>query len=415
MGVGSVALTFTTAFPTYPDPLSAAQLGAGLSSPAAAIALLGQGGAVLMLLLLFMAVTSSTSAELIAVSSLLTFDVYKTYIKPDATSNRLVQISHYGIIIYGLVLAAFCCGLNAAGLNLTWLLTVLGIIVGGASVPVGLILMWGRMSTVAAVTAPWVGLGCGLIAWFVTTTKRSGTISIETSGQATNAVAGNVTSWGSGFLAAVLLSLVFTKKYTSTDPTHVERYNKVHGITSGTPSASTTPPNESRGHKDLEKEAVQSRPVSNRGSETIPSAGDYAPTGNDLVDYLETSQMQPMDPILVKKGTRLAATFSIVFIAIAVILVPFTLFGTEYICEFIDYRVPCIFADSARQSLVLYWIRCGVVHMGLGQHDNLCGLSCGGECRGIGPHCERISQGCKGTGRDTQVDPSRHHRQDTIK
>lgn len=33
----------------------------------------------LLLLLLFMAVTSSTSAELIAVSSLLTFHAYKTY------------------------------------------------------------------------------------------------------------------------------------------------------------------------------------------------------------------------------------------------------------------------------------------------------------------------------------------------
>jgi urea-proton symporter len=40
-----------------------------------------------MLLLLFMAVTSSTSAELIAVSSLLTFDIYKTYLKPSATST----------------------------------------------------------------------------------------------------------------------------------------------------------------------------------------------------------------------------------------------------------------------------------------------------------------------------------------
>lgn len=59
-----------------------------------------------MLLLLFMAVTSSTSADLIAVSSLMTFDVYKTYTKPTATSPELVNISHYGIVLYALVLAA---------------------------------------------------------------------------------------------------------------------------------------------------------------------------------------------------------------------------------------------------------------------------------------------------------------------
>lgn len=102
MGLGCVALTGTTAFPTYPNELSAAQVGAGLSAPATAIALLGKGGAGLLLLLLFMSVTSSTSAELIAVSSLVTFDVYKTYINPHATSKQLVTVSHYGIIIYAL-------------------------------------------------------------------------------------------------------------------------------------------------------------------------------------------------------------------------------------------------------------------------------------------------------------------------
>ena len=60
------------------------------------------------MLLLFMAVTSSTSAELIAVSSLPTFDVYKTYVRPKATSTELVRISHYGIILPSLVLPAFC-------------------------------------------------------------------------------------------------------------------------------------------------------------------------------------------------------------------------------------------------------------------------------------------------------------------
>jgi SSS family transporter len=107
MGLGCAALTSSPDFPTYPNPLNAAQNGAGLSSPATAIALLGKGGAGLMLLLLFMAVTSSTSAELIAVSSLLTFDVWKTYIRPRATSLELVRISHYGIVIYALVLAAY--------------------------------------------------------------------------------------------------------------------------------------------------------------------------------------------------------------------------------------------------------------------------------------------------------------------
>lgn len=130
LGLGCAALTGNPHFPTYPNPLSEAENGAGLSGPATAITLLGKGGAGLMLLLLFMAVTSSTSAELIAVSSLITFDIYKTYIKPTATSRQLVAMSHIGIVIYALVLAVFCCILNAVNINLTWILTVLGVIVG---------------------------------------------------------------------------------------------------------------------------------------------------------------------------------------------------------------------------------------------------------------------------------------------
>jgi Na+/proline symporter len=86
MGLGCATLTRLPSFPSYPHGLSAEQIGAGLSAPATAVALLGKGGVALLLLLLFMAVTSSTSAELVAVSSLVTFDIYKTYTKPMATS-----------------------------------------------------------------------------------------------------------------------------------------------------------------------------------------------------------------------------------------------------------------------------------------------------------------------------------------
>lgn len=100
MGLGCAALTSLASFPTYPGPLTAAQNGAGLSAPATAIASLGKSGSGLMLLLLFMAVTSRTSAELIAVSSLLTVDVYKIYIRPQATNDELVttRISPYSLL-----------------------------------------------------------------------------------------------------------------------------------------------------------------------------------------------------------------------------------------------------------------------------------------------------------------------------
>lgn len=41
--------------------------------------------------------------------------------------------------------------------------------------------------------------------------------------------------------------------------------------------------------------------------------------------------MEPMDPHLVQKSERLAIGANLIFFCIAIILVPFTLFGTKYI------------------------------------------------------------------------------------
>lgn len=102
MGLSCRALMTTPAFPTYPYALSASQTSAGLVAPAAAVALLGTGGAVAVLIVVFMvssfyfhfysrakaeqnscqAATSACSAELIAVSSIVTFDVCGTVWKP---------------------------------------------------------------------------------------------------------------------------------------------------------------------------------------------------------------------------------------------------------------------------------------------------------------------------------------------
>ncbi|KAJ6093438.1 hypothetical protein N7486_008727 [Penicillium sp. IBT 16267x] len=337
MGLGCAALTGDPRFPTYPNPLSSAQVEAGLSAPATAIALLGKGGAVLMLILLFMAVTSSTSAELIAVSSLLTFDVYKTYYRPNTSSEALVRVSHWAIALYAIVLAAFCCILNAAGISLTWVLTVLGVIVGGAALPVGMILLWEPMSTVAAIAAPWIAFICGLICWFVTSWKRSGAITVATTGNGTNAVAGNLASFGMGFIMAVVLTYLFPKKHSP--PTVIV------AAVSGVPTASTgsdkdsSPPFENGEKKENEKGDVP------------PNSTEVAvPTTNELVEYLNSNNIEPMDPVLARKGERIAWIANAIFFFGAVVLVPFTLFGTGYI-----YSKP-FFTGWVVVSFIWIWV-----------------------------------------------------------
>jgi Na+/proline symporter len=54
----------------------------GLVAPASSYVLLGQAGPVLIIIICFMAVTSSGASEMVAISSLFTFDVYRRYINP---------------------------------------------------------------------------------------------------------------------------------------------------------------------------------------------------------------------------------------------------------------------------------------------------------------------------------------------
>ncbi|KAL9059322.1 MAG: hypothetical protein Q9206_001527 [Seirophora lacunosa] len=117
LGLAAVALTESPSFPTFPDPMTQTEVTAGLSAPFAATALLGKGGAFALLVVLFMAVTSCASAELIAVSSILTFDIYKTYIKPSASSDQLIFIAHVMICVFGLSMAIFACIWNVVVLR----------------------------------------------------------------------------------------------------------------------------------------------------------------------------------------------------------------------------------------------------------------------------------------------------------
>ena len=115
MGLSCLALESNPVFPTYPNRMPDADVTAGLVLPNAAVALLGSGGAAATLLLIFMAVTSAMSAELIAVSSIFTYDVYQTYFNPKASGRRLIYVSHSVVVGYAVVMASFSTGLYYAG------------------------------------------------------------------------------------------------------------------------------------------------------------------------------------------------------------------------------------------------------------------------------------------------------------
>ena len=164
MGLAAIALQNRSSFPTYPAPMDEASVSSGLVLPYAAVAILGSGGAVATLLIVFMAVTSAFSAQLIAVSSIFTYDIYNTYINPQASGRRLVYISHACVAGFGLVMAAFSTGLYYAGISMGYLYLLMGVIISSAVLPATLTLMWKGQNVYAAALSPILGLICSIIA-----------------------------------------------------------------------------------------------------------------------------------------------------------------------------------------------------------------------------------------------------------
>lgn len=142
LGLAALAVESNPRFPTFPNRMSEAEVSAGLVLPYAAVALLGKGGAAATLLIVFMAVTSATSSELIAVSSIITYDVYRTYFKPDASGRSLVWMSHCIVVAYAVFIASFSVGLWYAGVSMGYLYLLMGVIVSSAVLPVTLTLTW---------------------------------------------------------------------------------------------------------------------------------------------------------------------------------------------------------------------------------------------------------------------------------
>ena len=192
MGLAALALENNPVFPTYPLRMAAEDVSAGLVLPYAAVALLGSGGAVCALLIIFMAVTSASSAQLIAVSSIFTYDIYQGYINPRASGKNLIWMSHTIVCAFGLIMAAFSVGLYYAGISMGFLYLMMGVIISSAVLPASLTLLWSGMNKWAAMLSPPLGLACSLTAWFVTCKAMYGELTIDTLGSNYPMLAGNV-------------------------------------------------------------------------------------------------------------------------------------------------------------------------------------------------------------------------------
>ena len=205
MGLTAVALNVA---------LTPEQVQLGLTVPAAASVMMGPIGAIMVLVMLFMAVTSAGSAELIAVSSLITYDVYRTYKNPNATGKQLLKVSRTVIVIFGLGMGVLAGILLGMGLSLGFVYLAMGILIGSAVIPIALTITWSKTTRAGATAGALIGVMLSLLTWTsVAASEANGVVDIASLGGAFPMLYGNVVAILSSGLICVVISLAQNKKY----------------------------------------------------------------------------------------------------------------------------------------------------------------------------------------------------------
>jgi len=280
--------------------LTPADVSAGLPAAAAASALLGKSGAAALLILLFLAVTSATSAELIAVSSILTYDVYKRYINPKATEDQILKVSHLMVAFFALCMALAGVIFFYIGVSMGWLYTFMGVVLGSAVVPIALCVTWSKANKWGCIAGSIAGFFAGIIAWLVTTsTLNNSVINVTTSGGDYEMLAGNLASIGVGGIIATVASYMSPDDYD---------FASTRAI-----NAPTTQFTQEKDHTtdELDDKKEPSSPYTQSVHEV--------PADNDL------------DPVALQKAFKFAANSSLVLTLVMIILIPLPLFFSHHV------------------------------------------------------------------------------------
>ncbi|GAA6012175.1 hypothetical protein JCM11491_001774 [Sporobolomyces phaffii] len=212
MGLVAVALENTSVFPTFPRRMSADEVSAGLVLPFAAEAILGKGGAAAVLILMFMSCTSAISSQLMGVSTVLSFDVYKTYVRPRATDAQLLKASHWAVVAFSLFMAGFASALHGGKVDLGFLYNFTGIFTGPGLPPLVATFFSDRPGSLSAGLSIWLGFIGSVATWLAIAKRNFGVVNLTSTG--------GVDPCLYGCLAGIAISAVVTILFSLFKPAH---------------------------------------------------------------------------------------------------------------------------------------------------------------------------------------------------
>ncbi|WFD36643.1 hypothetical protein MCUN1_003530 [Malassezia cuniculi] len=310
MGLASIALQHTPDWPTFGRAVTTAEVNSGLILPYAGMTVAGSAGAVAVVIVVFMAVTSTTSAELIAVSSIVSSDIYHTYIRPSASGKSIMVVSHLACVGFTIVSCAVSVAVYYGGGSLTWTLYFLGVITCPGMVTMPLTVLWSRQSKVAAIVSPIVGLFAGLATWLSTAYYYGGEVSVASTGLTLPCVFGTVASAGVPAVLTVILSFVFPDD----EPFKWSKFNAIELIEDDSISEDSTP------SVDDEKFSETSDPE--HAGSAPPELASYKLKPGHIPTAGEVKYMQRMSIVA---GSTAAFLFLVIWI-----IWPFSMYGTRF-------------------------------------------------------------------------------------
>lgn len=292
------------------------QVNSGLVMPFVLKSLLGTGACVALLILTFMAITSTVSSSLIAVSSIISFDIYRTYLNTKATDRQILSVSHSGVIFYGTLIAGWTLMLNYAGANGTWILYFLPVVTCPGIFPVIFTLLWNRQTKAAAIISPILGLACGLGLWLGLSKKMFGAITIATTSEQMPSLYGALTSLFAPALFSIIISLLRPEKYDW------RNFLRIELIGSTTTSSAASSHNvDAADEKSGRSEIVVLPHKSSSGYSTPPPPPPPAPEDDEPVHPFSEETMREC-----QRWLWVAAIFLLLNMSITIILWPLSLY-----------------------------------------------------------------------------------------
>ncbi|KAJ9296098.1 hypothetical protein DTO271G3_5673 [Paecilomyces variotii] len=287
VGLACRAIEHTSVFVSYPDILSETDVANGLVLPYVLKSLLGDGATRAFLVLAFMAVTSTVSSSMIAVSSIVSLDFFKTYFKPNASDRQILTISHLGVVAYGLLIAGWTLMMNYSGAN----------------VP---------------------GLAGGLGTWLGLSKRWYGAITIATTGQQMPSLWGSLVSLFGPLVLSIIISLAWPQQFDWREFLRIDLIED-----KSKPSTTATSPQDSSvavNEKHLATEDKNKNPEVEVGSVQPPIPNQ---TVRPELNKLPLDQVvHPFDQETmrhVKKWLKIATVFMIVNWTVTILLWPMPL------------------------------------------------------------------------------------------